>query len=317
MALGLVLVVGDLIVGTHRPGTSAGSAALRHAAVVVSEQSTPRLAPGQFLYTETRSLYRATVYQGAAGSSRLVPVAQAQYLETEQAWADVNGNGRGLLTRGPLQYSSEADQSAWDATAEGRTFSSEFNRSVVEPSLRQLVPDVSDLSTDPSTLAQEVANGFDGSNVDSIPAGPSAVFQRGARLLVGPDSGMTSSLDSAIYQVLADQPGVTLLGTTTDESGRQGTGISVSSPSGVSELIIDAASGSALEVRYSPPPSSIASPLNGPTTHCIPAIDCGSSASQLTPNDSFDLVTPVWTDSVTTEIVSSEGATGPVGEPNT
>jgi hypothetical protein len=181
--------------------------------------------------------------------------------------------------------------------------------------LQQSVPQVSGLSSDPSTLAQELAEGFDDSNVDRIASGPSAVFQRAARLLVGPDSGMTGSLASAIYQVMADQSGVTLLGNTTDHSGRQGIGVSMSSPTGVSELIIDPQSGSALEIQYSPPASSISAPP-GATVRCLTVSSCGSLVEKNPPLGSTEVVAPIWTDTVTSGIVNAEGATEPVGSPN-
>jgi hypothetical protein len=316
MALGLILVVGDVLIGTNHPQTSA-SATLRQAAVTVSDQSTPAPGLGQYLYTETKSLYQVTIYQPGSDPNTLVPVAYAQYVETEESWADSSGHGRGQLTRGPLQFASDADQTAWNATDSGRSFSARFEQTVAEPSLLQLVPDVSGLSTTPGTLNQQIANGLGATNVDLIKAGPSAVFQRAARLLVGPTSAMTSPLASALYQVLAQQPGVTLLGSTTDHSGRQGVGVSISSPSGVSELIIDPTSANALEIQYAPPPTGMPSPSGGPTITCQPVATCASSGLQSAPVGNDELVSPIWSDTVTTGVVDSENATTAPGGPGT
>jgi len=173
---------------------------------------------------------------------------------------------------------------------------------------------VSGLSTDPTILEREIARGRQGTNVDLITSGPSAVFQRAARLLIGPDSGMTSSLASALYQVLANQSGAALLGATTDHSGRQGVGVSLSSSRGVSELIIDPTSASALEVQFSPPLPSLSGSPKGPTIRCIVATECGSST--LPPENATSLVVPIWTDSVTSGIVNSIASTE-VLPPNT
>jgi hypothetical protein len=317
MALGLALalVVGELIGGTNRPPTASGAAALRHAAVTVSDQSGPTLASGQFLYTETTTLYQVTVFQSGVDRTGSTTSAYAQYLETQQSWADAKGSGQALLRRGPLQFTSEADRAAWSASAAGRRFSSQFSQSVVEPSLRQSVPQVSGLSTNPSRLDRQIAHGLDGSNIDHIAAGPTAVFQRAARLLVGPVSGMTSALAAALYRVLSDQSGVTLLGPTTDHLGRSGIGISMSSPKGVSELIIDPTSGSALEIQYPPPPSSLASPSGAPIVRCSQAAECGTPVGHLSPLGSGYSVAPIWTDTVTTEIVNAAGSTTSLGAP--
>jgi hypothetical protein len=275
MALGLALalVVGELIGGTNRPPTASGAAALRRAAVTVSDQSGPTLASGQFLYTETTTLYQVTVFQSGVDRTGSTTSAYAQYLETQQSWADAKGSGQALLRRGPLQFTSEADRAAWSASAAGRRFSSQFSQSVVEPSLRQSVPQV------------------------------------------GPVSGMTSALAAALYRVLSDQSGVTLLGPTTDHLGRSGIGISMSSPKGVSELIIDPTSGSALEIQYPPPPSSLASPSGAPIVRCSQAAECGTPVGHLSPLGSGYSVAPIWTDTVTTEIVNAAGSTTSLGAP--
>jgi hypothetical protein len=302
MALGVALTIGIAVFGSSGTPESPGALALRHAAVEVSAQSTPQLPPGDFLYTETKSLYQVTIYQETSSSGSLVAAGEAQYLETEQSWADSSGNGHGLLTRGPLQFTSQADRTRFTTTTDGRLFAEQFDRAVDEPSLKQSVPDVSRLSTNPGVLGQEIFDGVSGTNIDVIPAGPSAVFQRAARLLVGPESGATSSLKSALYQVLADQTGVNLLGTTTDHSGRKGIGVSLSSPNGVSELIIDPQSGSALEIQYAPPVSSTSSSLEGAGVTCSSDAVCQPPANGLTPQPSEELIAPIWTDTVTTEI---------------
>ena len=80
---------------------------------------------------------------------------------------------------------------------------------------------VSDLPTDPKALAQVIAAGGLQTNIDLIPAGPNATFERAATLLVGPTAGMTPALASALFQVLAGQPGVQLLGSVTDHEGHK------------------------------------------------------------------------------------------------
>jgi hypothetical protein len=172
------------------------------------------------------------------------------------------------------------------------------------------------LSTQTGVLSRQLAQGGGPTNVDVIRSGPAAVFQRAARLLVGPTSAMSSSLAAALYQVLAAQPGVTLLGSTTDHSGRQGVGVSISSPSGVSEIIIDPTSASALEIQYAPPPASVPTPSGGATVTCQSVATCGSSVQHIVPLDGEEMVTPLWTDTVTRGVVNSESATTAGGGPD-
>ena len=73
MALGLVIAVGALVVGTHRAPPVAGALTLRHAADLVSERTTLQPGPGQYLYSETRSLYQVTIYQNDISSGSSVP----------------------------------------------------------------------------------------------------------------------------------------------------------------------------------------------------------------------------------------------------
>jgi hypothetical protein len=311
MAVGLVIAVLATVGVRHFTQESPGRSALLNSAHLVSSQVNSQPAPGQYLYTETRSLYQVTIYQKSLHAYALLPVATAQYFETEQSWADSNGDGTGILTRSPLQFPSTSDEAAWNATGAGKRFSSQFERSVNESSLQQLVPNLSALSSNPKILAGELADGLDGTNVDQIADGPTAVFQRAARLLVGPDSGMTPALASALYDVMADQPGISLVGSTSDHRGRPGIGVA-SGGGGLSELIVDASTGLALEVQYPPPVASLPAPSGGVPVLCSGSTACASGV-QLTPDGIVIEAAPIWTDAVSSQIVASAGATEPVG----
>jgi len=310
MALGLTIAVGDLLIGNPQPHPSAGVVVLRHAAALVAERTGLQPAPGQYLYTETRSLYQAVIYQTDIQSGSLVPVANAQYFETEESWADINGMGTGTLTRSPLEFPSSSDQAAWNGTSAGRAFSVQFRESLPEPSLMQFVPNLSGLSTDPAELARQITAGSDGTNVDHIPDGPSAVFQRAARLLVGPDSGMTPSLTSSLYQVLANQPHVSLNGAATDHSGRRGIEVSVSDRGNVSALVLNPTSGMPLEIQYSPHAGPTSSLSGSVALQCTPTPECGSLPETRTPTGTSISVGPIWTDTVTSRIVNTPGTNG-------
>jgi hypothetical protein len=312
MTLALVVTLGDLLRGrTTHPTASPAVQELHHLATVVLSQPTNQPGPGQYLYTETKSLYQTTIYQENIASDRFVPVATAQYQETEQSWADAKGVGSTLLTRSALQFPTASDQMAWDANQFGQQYSSTFQRSEVESGSSQDVPDVASLSTDPHELATELATGKAGSNVDQGPNGRAAVFQRVARLLVGPVSGMTPTLASALYQVLADQPDVTFLGPVTDHSGRQGIGLSVLTADGASQLVVNPNTGLALELQYPPPASSMFPSSPGSATKCPHSTTCSTGGQPLPPEGTEAFEGPLWTDTAVSAVVDAEGATPP------
>jgi hypothetical protein len=76
------------------------------------------------------------------------------------------------------------------------------------------------------------------------------IFQEAVDLLGTPATGTTPALRSALYQVMANLKGVTLLGVETDRSGRTGTGIAGPAYDGLHmEVILDRATGDLLQVE--------------------------------------------------------------------
>ena len=185
MVLGLVLVVADVLVVTTHPPTSA-STTLRRAAMTVSERSLPAPGLGQSLYTETKSLYQVTVYQRESGSTALMAVAHAQYLETEQAWADSDGRGRGRVEPRPPAIHVDRRPGGLERHPFGSALlvplPADSGRALVTPAGTGRLG----LSTKPPSLSRELAQGLGATDVDLIRAGPSAVFQRAAGSWWGP-----------------------------------------------------------------------------------------------------------------------------------
>jgi hypothetical protein len=311
-----------LVPALNGPRESATSV-LDQAAVVALHQPAQQPGPGQYLYSESKSLYQITIYQRrapsdskagsgpgavAAAAAGAIPIlGTVQYLETEQSWTDSRGAGRSLLTRGALQYPSVADKSAWNSVAAGRQFASSFQQTVDDPSPSPA--DVSGLSTHPAILSRQLARGADGLSTHPVDHGPSAVFERAALLLVAPNRAMTPALESALYKVLAHQRGVTVLGTTTDHSGREGTGISSSSATAVTEVIIDPDTGAVLESQF-PAPMTVATPPTGEAS--VSCRGCAGRVGPINAQDVISTVTPQWTDTESTAIVNSSHSTQPV-----
>ena len=317
---GLVLLLLNVIPGPSSP-RAAAAAVLEQAAAAAGQQTTP-LAAGQFLYTETQSSYQVTLDDANTTGTQLVQTATAQFSETEQAWTGASGTGLHLDTDSGVQFPSAADEAAWNADPNGSFMLGEiahYAETGGQPSDQQPLLDVSNLPTDPTALGQIIASGGLQTNIDLIPEGPNATFERAATLLVGPTAGMTPALASALFQVLADQPGVQLLGSVTDHEGQTGEGITLATAGGlnVSEVIVDPTTGQLLEAQFASPArtsplpngaSSCVSPYNGSST----PPSCKQLANQLANSGT---IAPLWTDVVATGVVGSDTATlPPVGD---
>ena len=274
-------------------------------------------APGQYLYTETQSSYGVTLFAADAASDEMVEVATAQFGETDQAWTGADGVGHMVRTVGAVGFPSAADEAAWQASASGPSMLQQiahYGEDGGQSDPERLL-DVSDLPTDPTTLASVIAAGGLDTNVDLIPAGPDATFERAATLLAGPTEGMTPALSSALFEVLAGQAGVQLLGPVTDHNGQQGQGVVLSGAGGteVSEVVVDPTTGALLEARYAPPAATM--PTGG--NICVTPTDVASGSAATPPCPHVvgsTVIAPLWTDVVSSGLVgSATGTLPPVG----
>lgn len=342
LALGLVAV--------NLPGTAGG----RSAAAAVLDQTATRLvqvadqlAPGQFLFRETQSEYEQALYKpsaGANGSETLAEVATAQLAQTQRSWTDAEGHGQAKWFAGLLSFPSAADQTSWQANADG--FSSVSNRAppfqtaascacAEESGVSggsgsvQAPVDVSNLPTDPGALTAALARIDFGDAAYPIPtSGADATFERAAMLLSGPTTGMTPALAAALLQVMAAQPGVRLLGTVTDHQGREGTGVALPSASGpgVTEIVVDPSTGAVLETQFGGPPPSLGGVDGcvGPAGATVGPSGAAAGSATSTPSTTCALPLaawssrPLWTDVVASGVVASDTAilptsgTGPI-----
>jgi hypothetical protein len=317
IAAALALVLVNVLPGPTAP-KSAAAAVLEQAAAAAGQSGTP-LTSGQYLYTETQSQYEVTLYNPVGTSGAMAEVATAQFIQTQEAWTDSGGTGHDIQTDGSVQFPSAADEAAWNASPSGKSMLAQianFAEEGSEGSTVQPLFNVSKLPTDISTLTAVIANGALQTNVDEIPAGPSATFERAAALLIGPNVGMTPALASALFHVLANQPGVQLLGTVTDHNGQQGVGVGLATAHGtnVSEVVVDPSSGSLLEARFALPAATI--PPNKAEV-CTGAVDSNAPPT-CTHGIGEAIMAPVWTDVVATGVVDSGTATvPPVGNAST
>lgn len=289
-ALVVTLVV---VPGLGRP-QSAAAAVLDQAGAAAGQFTTP--GPGQFLYVETQSTYGLTIYGPSGTPGHFDKVATTTFGITEQSWTNASGTDQARSMSGLPRFSPAAEQVVNAVMGPG--FLSRLETGPPDTGSLQKASSptaVGDLPTDPTKLTPVLANGALGTG-QSIANGPVAVFERAARLLVGPTSGMTPALASALFQVMADQPGAKLLGRVADHNGQPGEGVALENAvptTGVralSEVIVDPQRGRVLEVDYATPPSTR---TTGGTSKGLGTLG------------------PLWTDVVASGLVGSNTATLP------
>lgn len=288
-----------LLPGNSAQGQSAAQF-LRANARLVANQPPLTPLPGQFLYFDQSSQYQVSAYLPDSAGGALDLAATAQYQESEHTWLDAGGTSSEQVTRSALSFPTSNDNASWSAIVAAQAFSATYRQSVAQPSRTGSIPDVSSLSTDPTKLAQQLHEDTPTTNPDKIPDGTNAVFERAGRLLVGPESGLTPVLSAALYQVLALQPGVTLLGPTVDHQGRTGTAVSLSTKAGLSEVIVNPETGAALEAVYAPPARSLpnSSAQTSPVCSLVSCTLVGPGPGRL-------VQAALWTDNLSTSIVPS------------
>jgi hypothetical protein len=292
VAAGVIVALVVVQPGPGGPRTAA-AAVLDQAAAVAGQQSP---GPGQYLYTETQSTYQMTNYKANSTTGALDQVATASYGETDQSWTDAAGTGQVLRTYGAAVYSSVADQMEFLATNAAQGGRPIFGGQA-EPEAPAI--DVSDLPTDPTTLGPVLAAGQMGTS-QYIAAGPDATFERAARLLIGPTTGMSPTLASALFQVMADQPGARSLGTVTDHDGEQGEGVALGDATNtqVAEVIVDPDQGRLLEVDYAVPGTTSAPPGGAACANSSSGLQCTQPVGE-------EILAPLWTDLVASGVVGS------------
>jgi hypothetical protein len=238
--IALLLVVGlGVLPGVITQPQSAATAFLDQMATLARRQVIS-LKPGQYYYTEVQT-------QVASGGGSLVaggpPVSD--YLSgTGETWIAADGSGRQVDTTDPTpQFFTGADRATWMAAGEptvlppppgGLRTVQQFGPGRapgVSGPIR--VYDISHLPTSTAIISQSMALRHS-EVVTNCSWLACYTFARVAALLRGPDFGATAARRSALFAVLAEVPGVNLLGTVTDQAGRLGTELQIVERSPVS-----------------------------------------------------------------------------------
>jgi len=252
-AAGITLVV------TLTPGlpvASAAAAVLNRAAVAAGRQVPVVLHHGEYLYTKTRSL---SDYFDEVHHKVFFPV----YTYTEQDWQTQQGAGESVLTvDSPITF-AHGTRRLWIEAGKPKII--QRNPSVTfykapkpgsgpEQPIDTGTPleDLSQLPTDPAALARVIEHkktGLPSLNADvEDPSSPGNAFYAASLILSDQAVGGTPALRSALFTVMAQQPGIKSLGPVRTRSGRPGVGLQAPPDHGVvNKVIVDPATGQILE----------------------------------------------------------------------
>jgi len=239
VAAGVVIA---LIVPTMVPGgaDAAASRALRRVALRAASQPAGQApGPGQYVYTKTMSRQISTYVTGSD-----VPNFSFSEPLVRESWIGTDGSGRLRETHGDITFLTAADEAAWVAAG--------------SPSLFGRRDGVADETFGPGELS------FLDTTV--LPDEPGALLELIERreLIGGPDGDAETfvivgdllretwtapSVRAALYEVVADLPGVELVGRVRDEHGREGIAVAYTEAGSRSILIFDPRSAELLGER--------------------------------------------------------------------
>jgi hypothetical protein len=209
---------------------SAAAAALSKAAGVAANQQTAS-APtaGQFVYTKTKADYQSGTYGAGPKHDQNFSVLTP---EVREAWIGTDGSGRLLETHGTPTFLTARDRAAWIAAdrpslGAGKTYDEAYGKG----GLSYL--DLTKMPTDQAQLRTMIEQ----RKVEGGPPGDAETFTIIGDLLR--ETYAPPALRAALYRIASELPGVELIGTVNDETGRTGTAVGYTTNGIRQELIFD------------------------------------------------------------------------------
>ena len=252
--------------GTHPPVAAAAQISRLADAV----QPAPALQPGQWSSVQMTGEVLASI--GTVGTTK-TPDAQASIPLSFGVWSNATGTTCTSEQFGTATFASPDNAQAWQsiglvATPHDQPVTGCVAglQAALGGGMAMTPIDVSHLTRDPATLAEQLESGTTGvTSVDQSErgaSGPQEAFARLTVLIVGPTSGAWSGYGQEMLQTMALLPGVISLGPMTAHSGRAGVAFStanvaeVDPATGATEfdsispvVILDVGTGALLEAR--------------------------------------------------------------------
>jgi len=211
VATALVVVIVSITFVLQRAGDAPASASelLRRTAEVAANRRAPRIE-GAYIYTMTKGEQLRTSNQGGDNWSVVLPVV-------EEMWVAENGSGRLRSVVGEPRFLGPRDRARWEAAG-----SPEFAAGVSDHTFPEGTLAYENANSLPATLPELEGEVREEVASRDVPI-DIAVFQRVGELLSRSDA--PPSLRAALYRLAARLPGVSLIGDTTDASGRAGVAV--------------------------------------------------------------------------------------------
>lgn len=235
-ALAIAIAIPIALPGGGTGGADPATAALLHRVALRAAQQPPDPAPGQgqYLYTRSESVSTHTYVVGDGTTF----VFKAPSIR--ESWIGPDGSGRILNSPGTVTFPTQRDRAAWVATGapdlewvvDGDDEFDHFGPGELT------FADYPDLPTDPEELLELIES----RELIGGPAGDWETFVIVGDLLR--ETYAAPKVRAALYQVVAELPGVELVGRVVDPAGRPGMAVAYTNPSSDArsryELIFDA-----------------------------------------------------------------------------
>ena len=264
-AVAAALALGAVVNTTQVAPASAASVLIKAARAAAPQTELPSLGPGQYYYQKTVVLLNCSF-----GWNDNLPdeSAQAVYLtpSESQIWTTSDGSGSvESAPQGPGHFQTPAEQAAWEASGAPNECIEPASTTRYQPSVAR-EPGVPSLPSDPTTLAALIAAGRV-TDAGRLTTGtghcPSQNGQSAQVFVHGQVCSVTAQFDivnnllelpvasnklgPVLYRILAQLPGVEVIGTRTDALGRTGTAIE--DPSSGDVVVLDPTTGTLLETE--------------------------------------------------------------------
>lgn len=253
-----ILVLAGMLWPTagFRAGPSA-AATLRSLAQVAGAQPSTLPADNQWLEQKVQVSFNALILTVGSTST---PNVSATVNATINEWSNTKSTTCTQSTFGAAQFVSPVNEQAWIAAGLlVNPVSPSVSCTTVNGSQSSAVGggagafDISSLSTNPATLAQELESGTTGiTGLDQLPSSEAGVnpgFGRAVALLVGPTVGASAPFWSALLNAMATMKGVSALGNVSTHSGSTGLGFTAQAGLTQITIVLSSSTGTLLEAR--------------------------------------------------------------------
>ena len=256
-----------------RPDPAAAALLHRFAQIARNAPAEPAPGLGQFVYSKTVSTQSNRFVGDGADFRYTVPM-------TSERWLGIDGSGRSTDTIGQPTFLTPADKAAYDAWVasvgaprEGKgPFDWGTTSSETYAAGELFYRNTTDLPTDPGQLRSLIE---DRDIVDG-PPGDWETFVLATDLIR--DSYARPGLRAALYEVMADLPGIEVVGDTVDASGRHGIALASTHDGIRNEVVFDPKTARILEERMIATTDDVAGPtLDGPGQSIFADAPAGSA----------------------------------------